>query len=146
MKIPVIDCEQLPDDDAAIRLLAEAGRNWGFFQAVNHGVSLSVRDQFMDQVRRFFDLPEDHKNAVRRSEHNPWGYYDSELTKNTRDWKEIFDFGRDQHDVSYESLSQWPPDLPGFRQAMLAWFEQCEQFSFLESLIRRSQTTAVSCA
>jgi hypothetical protein len=29
---------------------------------------------------------------VRRTFENALGYYDSELTKNVRDWKEVFDF------------------------------------------------------
>ena len=33
------------------------------------------------------------KQTIARTADNPWGYFDQELTKNTPDWKEIFDYG-----------------------------------------------------
>jgi hypothetical protein len=58
----------------------------------------------------------DRSPQVRRTLKNGLGYYDTELTKNTRDWKEVFDFavsGEFELNVDEEKLSrthnQWPP-------------------------------------
>ena len=112
------------------RRVDEACRGWGFFQIVNHRVPAALIEACLAEMRRFFALPREAKRAVRRSEDNPWGYYDSELTKNVRDWKEIFDFRRlskpelpDHHPAnrSEEGANRWPAKLPGFREVMLEY-------------------------
>ncbi|XP_070662264.1 gibberellin 20 oxidase 2-like [Malus domestica] len=40
----------------------------------------------------FFDLPSEEKRRIWRDEKTVLGYYDTEHTKNVRDWKEVFDF------------------------------------------------------
>ena len=45
------------------------------------------------QMRTFFDLPVPVKKAIRRSASNARGFFDDELTKQRRDWKEGLDFG-----------------------------------------------------
>lgn len=122
--IPTISLAALRRGDA-IEDLARACERWGFFQLVDHGIPGSGRREFMNQVQAFFHLPTDTKASVKRSDRNPWGFYDQELTKNRQDWKEIFDFGVDHED----SRSQWPDGLPGFRQEMMAWFEASEGVS-----------------
>ena len=77
-------------------------------------------------ARHFFALPMEEKKRVRRDEQNPLGYYDSEHTKNVRDWKEIFDFTVEEptlvpasHEIGDEELrelrNQWPDFPPDFR-------------------------------
>jgi hypothetical protein len=44
-------------------------------------------------MRAFFALPLAARRAIERTAANSWGFYDRELTKNTRDWKQIFDVG-----------------------------------------------------
>ena len=45
------------------------------------------------QTREFFALGDrSQKESVLRTRHNPWGYYNNELTKNQRDKKEVFDY------------------------------------------------------
>ena len=55
---------------------------------------------------------------------NGYGYYDRELTKNVRDWKEVFDLTRiarpdlpDHHpdNRTVDGWNQFPTDPPGFR-------------------------------
>lgn len=126
--IPVID---LSSDTAA--LLAEIGdacRNWGFFQVINHGVPSKCRNNIESASREFFALPKEEKNKVSRDEGNPFGYYDSEHTKNVRDWKEVFDIAvRDpivfpaSHEPDDEELielfNKWPEGFPEFRLVIL---------------------------
>ena len=77
----------------------------------------------LGQMRAFFAQPRDAKHAVSRSERNPWGYYDKELTKNTRDWKEIFDFAASS---CGRSVPRWPSGLPGFKDTLIDYYRGCE--------------------
>jgi isopenicillin N synthase-like dioxygenase len=45
-------------------------------------------ERFEREGRKFFQLPKEVKNSVRRSENNSRGYFDNELTKQKVDWKE----------------------------------------------------------
>lgn len=130
MSVPTIDISALPNDRHAIAQIADAAENWGFFQVVNHGISQDQRDRFIDAMRDFFRLDGDAKRAILRTESNPMGFYDSELTKNTPDWKEVFDYGMDRKDPASDCISRWPDDLPGFRDTMSDWFDACEAVSF----------------
>jgi isopenicillin N synthase-like dioxygenase len=119
--IPVIDLAQ--NDDEAIRhAIDEACREWGFFQVIGHGIDSALLDALRRQMRAFFAQPRAAKQVVARSEVNPWGYYDRELTKNTRDWKELFDFAAAN---CGRSVPRWPADLPGFRDTLIDYYRGC---------------------
>ncbi|GMH02721.1 hypothetical protein Nepgr_004560 [Nepenthes gracilis] len=138
--IPVIDISptnstsisQIHSTDTAITGLiakiSDACRNWGFFQVINHGVPPEKREKVETAARKFFALPPGEKKKVRRDQLNPLGYYDSEHTKNVRDWKEIFDFtveiptlvpaSHDPDDAEITELrNRWPDFPPDLRVA-----------------------------
>ena len=121
MNIPVIDLQQM-DHHA----LDSACREWGFFLLTGHGISGDFKADVLNVIQAFFTQPKSAKNQIRRTKENCWGYFDAELTKNRQDWKEIFDFGRDQDDPRFDSTSQWP-QLPHFRETMMAWFDAAEK-------------------
>ena len=58
---------------------------------------------------------------VRRTYENPLGYYDSEFTKNVRDWKEVFDIRpRSDYNTGVKvgtgiHKNQWPSTPPNVR-------------------------------
>nr|CAB3493979.1 unnamed protein product [Digitaria exilis] len=92
--IPLIDLSPLTSGNAAAvdALAAEVGaasREWGFFLVVGHGVPPDTVARATAAQRAFFALPAERKAALRRSEAAPVGYYESEHTKNIRDWKEV---------------------------------------------------------
>ncbi|TVU46097.1 hypothetical protein EJB05_05615, partial [Eragrostis curvula] len=92
--IPVIDLSPLLAGDGVDALAAEVGaasREWGFFVVVGHGVPAETVARAAAAERAFFALPAERKAGVRRSEASPLGYYESEHTKNVRDWKEVYD-------------------------------------------------------
>lgn len=71
-------------------------------------------------------MSKEEKKKISRDETNPYGYHDTEHTKNVRDWKEVFDFTVQNptiipasHDPDDERLreliNQWPEDLPELR-------------------------------
>ncbi|KAG8364287.1 hypothetical protein BUALT_Bualt19G0112800 [Buddleja alternifolia] len=91
----------------------------GFFQVINHGVPSSVRANIEQASRTFFARPPEEKMKVVRDEVNPMGFYDTEHTKNVRDWKQVFDFtveiptvipaSHEPDDLELrEVVNQWP--------------------------------------
>ena len=79
---------------ATISAIARACSEWGFFQAVGHGIREQVLDDFDTAMRAFFALPRARKAAIRRTARNSRGWFDDELTKQTRDWKQCLDVGQ----------------------------------------------------
>ena len=129
--IPVIDISRLDDDPRTLRQIHEACRDWGFFQIVGHDVPADLLHAMHAGMRAFFSLPDDAKRAIERTATNSWGFFDRELTKNTRDWKQIFDVGPDETDGPLAgSVAQWPRDLPGFKGTIEAFYAACEALSF----------------
>ncbi|KAK9129644.1 hypothetical protein Sjap_010131 [Stephania japonica] len=98
--IPVIDLAPLshpqnkssPAFSQLVSQIGDACRDWGFFQVINHGVPSHLLHRLLTVSNEFFALPLDEKRKVVRDQANPFGYYDTEHTKNVRDWKEVFDF------------------------------------------------------
>ncbi len=113
MSIPILDLQSLKRET-----LDEACREWGFFALRGHGVAADLITAALAQTRAFFDTPLAEKNRIRRSASNPWGFYDAELTKNRRDWKEILDIGPAISTARMsDACTQWPA-LPGFEACL----------------------------
>ncbi|MCR9104231.1 MAG: hypothetical protein NXI15_02995 [Gammaproteobacteria bacterium] len=94
MSVPGTPHVDLNAPPSALRdTLASACAQWGFFQVSNHGIDAQLLQSALGASEAFFRLPLNDKQALSRSEAQPWGYYDRELTKNLRDRKEIFDAG-----------------------------------------------------
>ena len=149
--VPVVDFAPLrssadaPSRARTLDELRKACRDWGAFQLVGHGIPSELTRGFSQEMRRFFALPGERKEAVRRGADNSFGYNDRELTKNRVDWKEVFDFGfvphpelPDEHpdNRSEEGFNLWPAGLPGFETTMKAYFAACSALSLqlLEAL------------
>ena len=137
--VPVIDIGMLPGDSSVVEEIGSACTDWGFFQIVNHGISDVLIRELYRQSRSFFSLPRKEKHKILRTQDNVWGFYDQELTKNQRDWKEVFDFG-DESNIGpmLDGIAQWPSNLPGFREALTAYYSACEKLSFilLEAILK----------
>ncbi len=119
--VPVIDIEEIEGEEA-LRAIDFACREWGFFQVVGHGIGERVTSTLFEEAHTFFAQPTDVKRQILRTEDNPWGFYDQELTKNTLDWKEVFDFGP----ADGQHRPRWPADRPGFEPAVRAFYDACE--------------------
>ncbi|KAL2455891.1 2-oxoglutarate (2OG) and Fe(II)-dependent oxygenase superfamily protein [Abeliophyllum distichum] len=145
--IPLIDLSPLnsSDTDADFsNLVAEIGdacKNWGFFQVINHGVPSRCREKIEVAARKFFALSKEEKKKVGRDEVNPLGYYDTEHTKNVRDWKEVFDLTVKKPTIkpsSHESddkeliqlMNRWPEDLPELREACEDYAEEMVKLAY----------------
>src|SRR5688500_15270210 len=78
-------------------------------------------------MRAFFALPLSSKHAIMRTAENPWGFYDRELTKHTRDWKQVYDYGPPDGGAI---VSQLPSQLPEFAPAIARFYAECDVLAF----------------
>ena len=124
--VPVIDIGQLENTETQAAIDAACQKS-GIFQVVNHGIAAASFAKLLDEQRRFFALPSSQKRRIERTGENPWGFFDQELTKNTPDWKEIFDVGR----VHGLEQPQWPSHRDEFQPSVTA------AFNAMQTLARR---------
>ncbi|CAL9778022.1 unnamed protein product [Musa acuminata subsp. burmannicoides] len=76
--LPVVDLGGLrggaAERQATMRAVSDACREWGFFQAVNHGVSPALTAAVREAWRQFFHLPMAEKQAYANSPTSFEGY------------------------------------------------------------------------
>lgn len=117
-QVPTVD---LRDPSAtSLAALDRACREHGFFLVAGHGVE-DLIDRTWTQTRRFFAADPGVRQRITRSEENPLGYFDRELTKRRRDHKEVFDFIDPDLPTRYQ-LNRWPSGLDGFEDSMTEFF------------------------
>jgi isopenicillin N synthase-like dioxygenase len=144
-RVPVIDIQPLTNlsssHDETITAIGAACREYGFFHIIGHGIPADLIERVWRETKRFFALPLDARQAVSRSKDNARGWYNRELTKNTRDMKEVFDFGQAPHpelpdddpsNRTQDGFNRWPDAglCPDFKPTMQAYFNACEQIAF----------------
>ncbi|KAB2043285.1 hypothetical protein ERO13_D01G005800v2 [Gossypium hirsutum] len=141
--IPVIDMS-VSGTGGIEKLASEIGnacRKWGFFQVINHGVPLELRQRVEKVAKAFFDLPIEEKRKAKRDDLNFTGYHDEEHTKNVRDWKEVFDMliedptflpaSPDPDDEEIRTYSnKWPENPPEFRETCQEYCREVEKLAF----------------
>jgi isopenicillin N synthase-like dioxygenase len=116
--VPTIDISK--PDATSLEALDAACSDHGFFLLSGHGLD-DLIERTWAETRRFFAAPGATKEAVRRTETRPLGYYDRELTKRRRDCKEVFDFMQPDGPVG-KKRNRWPADLVGFRDTQTEFF------------------------
>ncbi|XP_002519155.2 protein DMR6-LIKE OXYGENASE 2 [Ricinus communis] len=142
-EIPVIDLSVSSSNgiQEVISKIGEACKKYGFFQVINHGVPVELRQETEKVAKEFFDQSLEEKGKVQRNEVDPMGYHDSEHTKNIRDWKEVFDYlvldptlvpaSDDPHDNELRTLTnQWPQYPSQFRGLCQEYAKQVEKLAF----------------
>jgi isopenicillin N synthase-like dioxygenase len=145
--IPIIDCGPFfaGEPGALQRVatgLADACESVGFFYVRNHSVDEALIECAFAAARRFHALPLERKLALRLNQNNI-GYLPvsasvqgaSTVLRATRpNQNESFfvshDRGADHPDViagkPLRGRNQWPEDLPGFRQDVMAYLRALE--------------------
>ena len=122
---------------AAAGELGRALEQVGFFVVVNHGIPQPLIDETFAQARRFHAQPMDAKLALRMNEHNNgymmlgrYAVWTSDVNANDKpDLNEAFFVKRERGPDDplvragrrFAGPTRWPPDLPGFRDAVLAY-------------------------
>jgi isopenicillin N synthase-like dioxygenase len=141
-EIPIIDLGN-PDRFQLIDQLHRACSTWGFFQLINHGIPSQLLASFRQVMCNFFALPYDVKLRLKRHANNSRGYFDDELTKRKRDWKEAIDVGvpgggrewglpdDDGKNACLDGYNQFPSDddCPKFRDVVVEYFQECSKLS-----------------
>ena len=97
-----------------------ACRDHGFFFLVGHGADDLIADMWR-VTAAFFAHDETHKGPVRRTEDNPFGYWDRELTKRRRDHKEVFDYADPNGPTAH--MNRWPDHAPEFRDTLERFYD-----------------------
>lgn len=139
-EIPQVDIGPLRGSDrsaklAVARAIDHACTHVGFLYVCNHGVPRQTIDGMFAASRRFFDLPEADKQKIdstKSLQHRGYVSYGTEQhdPKAGRDLHEALDFGRElpegvrfsSDERSLYGPNQWPADLPGFEQAVRAYY------------------------
>jgi isopenicillin N synthase-like dioxygenase len=145
--IPMLDvAPYLAGDTSALhrlgRELRHAFERVGFYYLRGHGVPQTLIDATFEQAERFHAMPMERKLALRINEHNigymPMGGSVARSSTVHRNRKpsvnEAFFLRRertpDDPDViagkRFRGLNQWPQDLPGFRDTVLAYMTAME--------------------
>ncbi len=140
--IPVIDLapylEKRPGAYAGTAAeLGHALRDVGFFVIVNHGIPQTLIDATFAEARRFHTQPMEGKLALRMNEHNNgymmlgrYAVWTSDVNANDKpDLNEAFFIKRERPPDDplvragrrFAGPNQWPANLPGFRDAVLAY-------------------------
>lgn len=120
LQLETIDFSKLNEATERGRLDA-ACRSRGFFGLANHGIDSELQRALSKQMQRYFAQPEADKLRQERTEQNPFGFYNRELTKNRLDLKEVFDIN-----LNEETL--WPDDAE-FIEITSAWSKACHEVS-----------------
>lgn len=148
VRIPILDLGPYfaGEPGALERAAAELryiGENVGFHYIRNHGVPQSLIDQTFEQARRFHAQPLEAKQKVKINEHMQ-GYMgmrasttrSSDLTKDNKpNQNEAYFVQREISPSDPEfgkprrAANQWPEDLPGFKQAVLAYYDTLERLA-----------------
>jgi len=142
--IPVIDLEPYlaGRPNAAAATAAELGhalREVGFFVVVNHRVPQTLIDATFAEARRFHAQPMENKLTLRMNEHNNgymmlgrYAVWTSGVNANDKpDLNEAFFVKRERSPDDplvragrrFAGPNQWPANLPGFRETVLAYTE-----------------------
>lgn len=135
-RIPVIDLAPLTGAGDRARMARDirwALTHTGFMYVRNHGVGDAREQAAFDAVRALFDLPQADKDAahIRHSGvamHGYTGLYGENADPGrTRDYKEIFDLGREAADGQVRPFFgpvPWPRGADGIRPPLIAWHDQ----------------------
>lgn len=146
--IPVIDIGRLHsgEEHAFAAVGSEIGRacrEMGFFYISRHGISQAVTDRLIAASQQFFCASPDWKQqySIERSRHNR-GYValagEALNPEQGSDLKEAFNIGLelapDDRDLAaglpFRGLNLWP-DLPGWRETMLGYFDAMREINRL---------------
>ena len=93
-------------------------------------------------MKSFFALPYDTKLRLKRNASNARGYFDDELTKRKRDWKEALDVGVpgsrdwnlndiDDKNNCLDGFNIYPSEdeCPNFREVVVEYVDECSKLS-----------------
>ncbi|MEM7280742.1 MAG: 2OG-Fe(II) oxygenase family protein [Pseudomonadota bacterium] len=121
-EIPIVDISTVVDGSDLHSVARQIGRSCekvGFVYLKNHGVSKKLIGEMYDMSRQFFALPQHAKDAIHIARSGPTlrgyipEYGENVDPDNTRDYKEVFDYGKHETEVSpFRGPNPMPECLP----------------------------------
>ncbi|TVU44224.1 hypothetical protein EJB05_03660 [Eragrostis curvula] len=114
--VPVVDLGRLLHDpelyDEEAAKLKSACEEWGFFQVVNHGVRDQVIDDVKENLKEFFQLPLEEKQAYAQKPGGIEGYGQAFVVSEEQklDWSDMFFLATQPPE--YRDLQLWPSSQP----------------------------------
>jgi len=157
-RIPVLDIGPYLAGDAGAaaalaRAIARTCEDTGFLVVANHGVPSHLVEDTFAVAAQFFARPELDKLALKIGKYNigylPFGgqvVRHSPVNKNTKpNFSESFYITRDRapdhpdivNNKPLVGLNRWPPDMPEFRTATMAYYAAMEAMA--TQLVRSSR-------
>jgi isopenicillin N synthase-like dioxygenase len=141
-EIPVIDLSANISEGELVEKVTKACVEFGFFQITSTDIPQDLVKDYIEQCKKYFALSQEVKLGWKRNESNARGYFDDELTKQRRDWKEALDFGvpgsrdwavpdNDPSNFCLDGWNQLPSEevLPNFRSVVTKYFDACARLS-----------------
>nr|GEV60354.1 protein SRG1-like [Tanacetum cinerariifolium] len=121
-EVPVIDMARLSAaDHLELEKLHLACKDWGFFQIINHGVSISLMDRVKEETQEFFKLPMEEKKKFWQTKDDIEGFGQAFVVSEEQklDWADMFYLITLPHGVRKPHLF---PNLPlPFRDTLEAY-------------------------
>ncbi|KAK9126552.1 hypothetical protein Scep_015398 [Stephania cephalantha] len=123
ISLPIIDFAELQGSNRskALKNLSNACEEFGFFQVVNHGISIEIIRHMMDVSRRFFELPFEERSKYMTSDMRSPARYGTSFNQNKDGvfcWR---DFLKLICPPSSNALSLWPTSPSNLRQAVVSY-------------------------
>ncbi len=132
-EIPLVDLGPLIDGSDPAKVAQQIGdicQNIGFLYVKNHGVPKALIQSAYAMSKAFFALPMADKLKLNIADSGPTlrgyvpMYTENADPANTRDFKECFDFGKHEEQVSpFFGPNPQPEKLPGFREVFDAYHD-----------------------
>jgi isopenicillin N synthase-like dioxygenase len=170
--IPVIDLGILKDQnvspaaiDRIVDQIRSACANTGFFQIINHGVSMELQQAVFEASKKVFQMPKEEKLALKRDPFGNRGYevlegqslegaYEGhkkmQAEYSGNDLKEGYYVGKERAPDDpmlqrrFNGVNKWPPGIPEFPPVMSKYYDimydLATEIMELIALYRYSQT------
>lgn len=148
-EIPMIDVSALidgSDPEGVARTIGKVCEEVGFFYVKNHGVPKDLVERMYSVTQQFFDLPMEAKQRLNVAKSGPTvrgyipPYAENADPGKSIDFKEAFDYGVDEEEVSpFFGPNLMPEELPEFKKT-------CEEYHDAMMALGRKLVSAFALA
>ncbi|XP_075648237.1 protein DOWNY MILDEW RESISTANCE 6 [Castanea sativa] len=136
--VPIIDLG-LEDRSQVVKQIAEACKFYGFFQVINHGVSLEAVEKMLRIATEFFSLPVEEKLKLYSDDPSKTMRLSTsfnvnkEKVHNWRDYLRLHCYPLDKY------VPEWPSNPPDFKEIVSNYCMEVRQLGYrLEELMSES--------
>lgn len=142
----VSECENVPVIDLAcddriliVQQVADACKNYGFFQVINHGVCLEAAEKVLEVAKEFFNLPLEEKLKLYSDDPSKTMRLSTsfnvnkEKVHNWRDYLRLHCYPLDKY------VPEWPSNPPTFKEFVSNYCSEVRELGYrVQELISES--------